>query len=43
MGILREFDAISYLQYASWYIEMIQVLEVTYPHSTAGFVWDIFL
>ncbi len=31
MGILREFDAINYLRYASWYLERIQVLEVTYP------------
>ena len=31
LGILREFDAINYLRYASWYFERIQVIEVTYP------------
>ncbi len=31
LGILRELDAINYLRYASWYLERIQVLEVTYP------------
>ena len=31
MGILREFDAISYLRYASRHLERIQVLEVIYP------------
>ena len=31
MGILREFDAIIYLRYGSWYLERIQVLEATHP------------
>ena len=31
MGILCEFDAINYLRYASWYLEKIQVLEITHP------------
>ena len=31
MGIFQEFDAINYLRYGSWYLERIQVPEVTYP------------
>ena len=31
MAILHEFDAINFLRYASWYLERIQVLEVTHP------------
>lgn len=31
MGILREFDAQYYLRYASWYLERINILEITHP------------
>ena len=31
MKIFREFDAINYLRYASWYLEKIQTLEETCP------------
>jgi len=31
VGIPREFDAVNYVRYASWYLERIKVLEVTNP------------
>ena len=31
MKILRAFDCINYLRYASWYLERIEVLEVEQP------------
>ena len=42
MPILREFDAINYLRYAGWYLDRIQVLEVTYPSLFRRFSMGLF-
>ena len=42
MPVLREFDAINYLRYASWYLERILVLEVPHPNLFRRFSMGLF-
>ncbi len=43
MPILREFDAINYLRYGSWYLERIQVLEKEHPALYDRFLRGFFV
>ena len=43
MEILRAFDCINYLRYASWYIERIEVLEVEHPAFFSRFMQGQFV
>ena len=43
MKILRAFDCINYLRYASWYLERIEVLEFEHPALFSRFMRGLFV